>query len=97
MPLYIQLYRWTDQGIRNVKDSPDRVAAAAQAIQSMGGELTSIHVTMGQYDFVGVLEAPDDDTAAKFALALGAGGNIRTETLRAFSLDEFRHLIAALP
>ncbi|HLL47267.1 MAG TPA: GYD domain-containing protein [Longimicrobiaceae bacterium] len=97
MPTYIQLYRWTDQGIRNVKDSPDRVVAAAQAIQSMGGELTSIHVTMGQYDFVGVLEAPDDDTAAKFALALGAGGNIRTETLRAFSLDEFRQLMAALP
>ncbi len=63
----------------------------------MGGELTSIHVTMGQYDFVGVLEAPDDDTAAKFALALGSGGNIHTETLRGFSLDEFRQLIAALP
>ncbi len=97
MPTYIQLYRWTDQGSRNVKDSPDRVATAAQAMQSMGGELKAIYVTMGQYDFVGVLEAPDDDTAAKFALALGSAGNIRTETLRGFSLDDFRQLIAALP
>ena len=97
MPTYIQLFRWTDQGIRNVKASPDRVAAAGQAIQSMGGELKAIYVTTGQYDFVGVLEAPDDETVTKFALALGSAGNVRTETLRAFSLDEFRQLTAALP
>ena len=97
MPTYIQLYRWTDQGIRTVKDSPDRVAAAQQAIQSMGGDLKAIYITLGEYDFVGVLDAPDDETAAKFALALSSAGNVRTETLRAFSLDEFRQLTAALP
>jgi uncharacterized protein with GYD domain len=97
MPTYIQLYRWTDQGRRNIKESPDRVATAAQAMQSMGGELKAIYVTMGQYDFVGVLEAPDDDTAAKFALALGALGNVHTETLRAFTQDEFRQIVAGLP
>lgn len=97
MPTYIQLYRWTDQGIRNVKDSPDRVATAAQALQAMGAELKAIYVTMGQYDLISVIEAPDDETVAKFALALGAVGNVHTETLRAFTQDEFRQIVAGLP
>jgi uncharacterized protein with GYD domain len=63
----------------------------------MGGELKAIYVTMGQYDFVDVLEAPDDETAAKFALALGSLGNVHTETLRAFTQDEFRQIVAGLP
>ncbi len=97
MPTYIQLYRWTDQGARNVRESPDRIATATQALQSMGGELKGVYVTMGQYDLISVLEAPDDETAATFALALGSLGNVHTETLRAFTQDEFRQIVAGLP
>ena len=97
MPTYIALIRYTPQGIQNIKDSPARLDAAKKAFQAMGGELKQWYLVMGQYDAVAIAEAPDDETMAKLALAIGSQGNIRTETLRAFTEDEFRKLIAALP
>ena len=97
MPTYITLYRWTQQGIENVKESPNRVDTAKQGLRELGAELKGFYLVMGQYDMVAVWEAPDDGTAAKAALALGSQGNVRSETLRAFTEDEFRNIISALP
>jgi uncharacterized protein with GYD domain len=97
MPMYITLFRYTDQGIKTIKDSPARLDASKQAMQAMGADLKAVYVTMGQYDLVAVTEAPDDETAAKLVLALGSEGNVRTETLRAFTEEEFRNIVAALP
>ena len=97
MATYIILTNWTQKGIENVKESPDRLDAAKKAFQAAGGELKEFYLVMGKYDMVVVGEAPDDATAATLALAIGSGGAVRTETLRAFTEDEYREIIAALP
>jgi uncharacterized protein with GYD domain len=97
MATYIMLVRFTAKGIENIKDSPNRLDAAKQAFAAAGAEFKDFYLTMGRYDVVAVGEAPDDETAAKLALALGSAGAIRTETLRAFTEDEYRGIIAALP
>lgn len=91
------LFNYTQQGIEKIKESPNRIDAARQTLRSMGAELKQWYLAMGQYDGVVVIEAPDDETIAKFALATGALGNVRTETLRVFTEDEFRKMVAALP
>ena len=96
MPRYIQLYNWTDQGVRNAKESPNRIRQAAQSLEQLGGKLIDISLTMGQYDLVGVVEAPNDEVVARFALRLAGLGNVRTTTLKAFSLDEFEQLVRSL-
>jgi uncharacterized protein with GYD domain len=97
MPTYISLIRYTDQGTRNIKESPKRLDAAKNAFKAMGGELKQWYLALGRYDAVVISEGPDDETAAKLALTIGAQGSIRTETLRVFTEDEYRKLIAALP
>jgi len=97
MPTYISLVHYTQQGIQNVKQSPARVDAFKKALQAAGATLKGFYLVMGQYDFVTIIEAPDDTTVAKITLAIGALGNIRTETHRAFTEDEFRKIIAQLP
>ncbi len=97
MPTYITLLTFTQQGIENIKEGPSRLDAAKQAHKAAGCELKSFYLVMGQYDVVAVTEAPDDETASKLALAIGAQGNVRTETLRAYTESEYRKLIAALP
>ena len=97
MATYITLLSFTQEGIENIKESPARLDAAKQAFRAMGAELKEFYLVMGQYDAVVVAEAPDDETVAKLALAIGSGGAVRTETLRAFTEDEYRKIIAALP
>jgi len=97
MPTYITLFRYTQQGIENVKEGPARVDAAKEAFKAMGGELKEFYLVMGQYDAVVIGEMPDDETVAKLSLAIGSKGNLRTETFRAFTEDEYRKIIAALP
>ena len=97
MPTYISLLRYTQQGIAAVKQSPTRLDAAKEAYRRVGGELKSFHLTMGRFDAVVISELPDDLAAAKVALALGAQGNIRTETMRAFTEAEYRRVIGELP
>src|SRR5262249_24743271 len=96
MPTYISLIRLTDQGIRDVKGAPDRQRQAVQRAEQEGGNLT-IYVTMGEYDSVAILEAPDDQAAMRGLLALEAQGNIRTTTLKAFSREEFEQVVRSLP
>ena len=96
MTTYIILANWTDQGIRKVKESPQRLDAAKAALQDMGGELKAFFLTMGDYDMVVVYEAPDDAVAARFTLQVGQLGNIRSRTLKAFPEAAFREIIASL-
>jgi uncharacterized protein with GYD domain len=97
MAIYIMLFRFTEQGLKEIKESPRRVEAAKEAFRAMGGELKQFYMVLGGYDTVFVIEAPDDETAAKLALAISSLGNVRTETLRAFSEEEYRKIIAGLP
>ncbi len=97
MATYIMLINYTDQGIRNIKDSPQRADAAKQALSDMGGEMKELYMTMGGYDLVVVAEAPSDDVMAKFSLTVGSQGNVRTTTLKAFSEAEYRGIIQSLP
>lgn len=97
MPTYISLINYTDQGIRNVKDSPKRLDAAKKVLKDLGGELKAFYLTMGAYDIVIVAEAPSDEVVARFVLAVGSLGNVRTTTLKAFSEAEFRKIVGALP
>ena len=97
MPTYITLVRWTQKGIENVRESPSRLDAAKKLAQAAGGELKQFYLVLGQYDIVLVSEFPDDETATRAGLTLGSAGNVRTETCRAFTEDEYRKIIAALP
>ena len=97
MPTYICLANYTDQGIRNVKESPKRLNALKDVVTQLGGSLTSFHLCMGTYDGVLIMDFPDDEAAAKFALAVGAGGNARTTTLKAFSEADYHKIIGDLP
>jgi len=97
MPAYVTLFNFTEQGIRNVKESPNRAKAAAQAAESMGGRFIGVWYLLGQYDGIVVLEAPDDETATRLLLATGMQGNVRTLTLRAFSEEEMARIVQGLP
>jgi len=97
MPTYISLLRLSGQGAKAIKDSPKRREAAAKTIESLGGKLVHTYLTMGRYDFVAIIEAPDDEAAAKFALMTGGQGYVSTETMRAFSESDFERLLKALP
>jgi len=97
MATYIVLLNYTQQGIQKIKESPARLEAAKKAFRAMGAELKQWYLVMGRYDAVVIAEAPNDETVAKLALATGALGAVRTETLRAFTEEEYRKIIAALP
>ena len=97
MPTYITLVNFTQKGVENVKESPQRLDAAKKAFKGMGAELKEFYLVMGQYDIILVSEAPDDETVAKIALILGSLGNVRTESFRAFKEDEYREMVSALP
>ena len=96
MARYILLVNWTDQGIRNVKDSPKRLDAARNAAKGVGAEIRDFYMTMGDHDLVLVVDAPTDEAVAKFALIQGGAGNVRTKTLKAFSETEYRAIVGSL-
>lgn len=93
MKRYITLYQFTDQGIKNFQGTVQRAKDATAAIEKMGGRLISINWTIGPYDVVSVSEFPDDETMTAFTLKLGAAGNVRTTTLRAFDIDEMSRIV----
>ncbi len=96
MPTYISLLRYTQKGIQNIKESPNRLEAAKKAFRDAGAELKEFYLVMGQYDAVSISEAPDDETLARVLLALGSQGNVQTETLRAFPEAEYRKIVSGL-
>ncbi len=96
MPAYLILANWTDQGARQVRDSPKRLDAAKKALIEMGGEFKSVYMTLGDYDLVVTYEAPDDAVAARFSLLLGQLGSVRTRTLKAFPEAAYREIVNSL-
>ena len=93
MPTYVTLINWTDQGVTNFKDSVDRYEAARDAMSTMGVSFKDLYWTVGPYDIVGIVEAPDDESVTAALLSTAAMGNVRTTTLRGFSADEMRAVI----
>jgi uncharacterized protein with GYD domain len=96
MPTYISLIRYTEQGVKTFSELAQRLEETKSAGESVGAKLVGYYLTMGQYDAVAISEAPDDATIAKLALAASARGNVRTETLRAFTEEEARKIAAEL-
>lgn len=97
MPTYVSLLRYTEQGMKNIKESPARLDAVRDMFKTMGAELKAFYLVTGQYDAISIAEAPDEATMAKILLALGSKGNVRTESFRAFTEQEYRKIIAGLP
>ena len=97
MQTYILLVKLTEQGIKDIKNAPKRMELAAQSIEAMGGKLIDIYSVMGEYDYVAIGEMPNDEVAMRFLLGLGALGNVRTTTLRAFTREEFSAIVQKMP
>lgn len=97
MPTYVMTFNYTDQGIRNVKDSPARIQGAKQTVRSMGGEVKAFYGILGaEYDTLFILEAPDDEAVAKMALGIASQGNVRTSTHRALSEGDFGRVVSGI-
>ena len=94
MPTYVSLIHWTDQGIKDYKDSTSRAADFTKLAESAGGRIREILWTVGEYDLVTVVDFPDDETATATLLQVGALGNIRSNTLRAFNAEEMGAITA---
>ena len=97
MPTYVVLYKLTDQGIKNIKDAPQRMEEGIKALEAMGGKVIGIYSVMGEYDYVGIGEMPNDEAALTLALAMGSEGNVRTTTMKAFPKEEFAEIVKSLP
>ena len=95
MPTYVSLLNFTDQGIRTVKETIQRADGAAERAQQSGGSL-QVYWTVGPYDLVGILEAPDDESATAFLLEVGTRGAVRTTTLRAYDREEMLGILERL-
>ena len=93
MPRYVTLINWTEQGIAGFKESVDRYEATQKQFEQLGVRLVDVYWTLGEHDIVAVVEAPDDESATAALLMLGSTGNVRTETMRAFSREEMRGVI----
>ena len=96
MVTYLMLLNWTDQGIKNVKDSPKRLDGVKKLAKDMGGEVKGFYMTLGAHDLVLIVDLPSDDKLASFGLKLGSFGNVRSTTLRAYSEDDYRRIISSL-
>lgn len=94
MATYITLANYTAQGIASITDSPSRLDAAREQLAPLGVEVKDVYMTMGEYDLVFVVEAPDNVAAAKALIGLGAQGNVSTTTMAALTEDQFRSVIS---
>jgi uncharacterized protein with GYD domain len=97
MPMFMCLLNWTDQGIRAVKEAPKRAKAAQELAKKVGVEIKEVYLTSGDSDLLVILDTPNGDNVAKFALALGAQGNVRSRTARIWPQAEFQKMISELP
>jgi uncharacterized protein with GYD domain len=95
VPLFVVLGNWTDEGLKNAKDAPGRIRDTRDAVAKAGGKM-QLYYTLGEYDFIMVLEVPDDKAIMKILLWLGGKGNVRTKTLKAWTEDEAAKVISDL-
>ncbi len=93
MPTYLTLFKWTEQGVKDVKNAPARFQASKNLTESMGGKILGLYVTMGEYDVVAVSEGPSDEVATALALSIAAKGNVKSTTMRAFTESEFSEMV----
>jgi uncharacterized protein with GYD domain len=96
MPTYVMLANWTDQGLRAIADGPKRLDAAKRTLEDMGGHFRELYMTMGEFDLVGIYDAPDDAVAARYILLLGQLGNVRTRSMKAFPEEAYRKIVGSL-
>jgi uncharacterized protein with GYD domain len=96
MPTYIALLKWTSQGLQNIKNSPARLDAAKKGFEAAGTKLKDFYMVTGRYDMVCIIEAPDDVALARGILASTSQGSITSETIRAFTEEEYRKIIGGL-
>ena len=97
MPNYVILMKLTDHGAKTIKDAPGRIEAGIKAFEKMGGKIIGFYTVMGEYDYVAIGEAPSDEVATTFSLAIGSLGNVRTTTLKAYTKEEFAAIVKKLP
>ncbi len=97
MPTYIILMKLTDQGMKDIKNAPQRIEDAVNGLETVGGKLEVFYSVMGEYDYVAVGECPSDEIASTFLLLLCSQGNVRTTTLKAFTKEEFAEMVKKLP
>ena len=97
MAKYISLVNYKTKGIENIKESPSRLDAVKQLCESMGAKVEGFYLTMGRYDLILIMDAPDHETATKILLTTVSSGNVSTETLPALPEDEYRKIISELP
>ena len=96
MPSYVTLFNWTDQGIRNVRDTVDRYDRSTELADKHGVSLEQVYWTVGPYDIAAIAEAPDDESVSAFLLELSSAGNLRTTTLRAYNREEMSSILGRL-
>jgi uncharacterized protein with GYD domain len=96
MAKYILLVDWTAEGARALRESPARLDKAREAAKAVGATIEQFYLVMGDHDMVAIIDAPNDDAVAKFALRMAMGGSVRTKTLKAFTEDQYRGILGAL-
>lgn len=97
MNTYITLMNLTDQGVKNLKEAPERIETNIKSVEKAGGKMIGFYSTLGAYDYIAISEGLSDEAVATFNLALSSQGNVRTTTLRAFTTKEFTEMIKKLP
>ena len=97
MPTYISLLKWTDRGLRDVRESPQRLDAAKRAFSNAGGRLTDFYLVLGEYDIVNIGEFPSDEAYLTTILEIASRGAVRPTSLKVFTEEEYRRIIADMP
>ena len=97
MATYVSLMKLTDQGIKDIKDAPQRIKDGIKGVEAMGGKVTSFYLTMGDYDYVTIAEFPNDEIGMTYLMGLGSLGNVRTTTLKAFNTQQITEMVGKLP
>jgi len=97
MPRSILLMKLTDQGIKDIKNAPQRIEQGIKTFEAMGGKMIGFYTVLGEYDYVAIGEGPSDEVLMTFVLGLGSQGNVRTTTLKAFTKEEFAEAVKKLP
>ena len=97
MPKYVSLLKWTEQGVKNVKDTVKRLREVEEGVEKAGGRITTILYTQGKFDLIAVYEWPDDEMANAWFLTLAKAGNVTSTTSRAYTPDEMERIISKMP
>jgi uncharacterized protein with GYD domain len=97
MATYVVLMKMTEQGVKDVKNAPQRIEEGIKGWEAMGGKILGFYAVMGEYDYVVISEGPSDEVGMAYMLTLGSLGNVRTTTLKAFTVEEFAEIIKSMP